>query len=76
MLRSPQRWRTGATLLAASGVLWAAGEALAPFGASPRAIGLLLLFPPALWITLRVGLPAGDRQALGKTGRKLGLIGV
>jgi hypothetical protein len=67
---------TLAAALAASGVLWLAGEALAPLGAPPRAIGLLLLFLPALWITLRAGLPMSDRQALGKTARKLRLIGV
>jgi O-antigen/teichoic acid export membrane protein len=67
---------TLAVTLAVSGGLWAIGSALAPFGAPVRAIGLLLSFFPALWMTLRFGLPPGDRQALGKTARKLRLVSV
>nr|WP_258558416.1 oligosaccharide flippase family protein [Sphingomonas horti] len=62
------------TALAASAALWAIGLVLTP--APVRAVGLLLLFFPALWLTLRLGLPAGDRQALGKTARRLRLISV
>jgi O-antigen/teichoic acid export membrane protein len=67
---------TLAVSLAASGLLWVAGLTLAPFGAPVRAVGLLLLFFPALWATLRLGLPLTDRQALGKTARKLRLVSV
>jgi O-antigen/teichoic acid export membrane protein len=65
---------TLAAALAAAGVLWAIGLALAP--APVRAIGLLLLFFPALWATLRFGLPASDLQALGKVARRLKLVSV
>lgn len=60
--------------LATSAVLWAAGEALASFGAPVRAISLLLLFLPLQWMLLRFGLPLMDRQALGKAARKLRLV--
>lgn len=59
-------------LLGAAG-LALAGHALAPLGARPRAIGLLLLFWPALWLVLRYGLGPADRGAFGKLGRKIGL---
>lgn len=52
------------TLLACA-ALWALGEALAPLGAPARAVGLLLLFWPALWLVLRAGLPRADRESLG-----------
>jgi hypothetical protein len=65
---------TLAAALAAAGALWAIGLALAP--APVRAIGLLLLFFPALWATLRFGLPASDLQALGKVARRLKLVSV
>lgn len=61
-----------AVTLAAAAVLWGAGSVLAP--APVRAVGLLLLFLPAQWAVLRYGLPLSDREALGKTGRKLRLI--
>jgi hypothetical protein len=38
-----------------------------------RAIGLLLLFWPVLWLVLRCGLPAADRVALGGPARRIGL---
>ncbi len=59
--------------VAASGLLWALGSALAPLGAAPRAIGLMLLFWPVLWLTLRLALPAADRAGLGKGARRLRL---
>ena len=55
------------------GLLWATGLALAPFGAPARAIGLLLLFWPVLWLVLRAGLPQADRAALGGPARRIGL---
>lgn len=59
--------------IASIAVLWLAGEALAPFGARIRAIGLFILFWPLLWLGLRYGLDATDKTALGKLGRKLRL---
>ncbi|MBS0503932.1 MAG: oligosaccharide flippase family protein [Proteobacteria bacterium] len=61
-----------AATLAAAILLWAAGSLLSP--APIRAVGLLLLFWPAQWAVLRFGLPLSDRQALGKTARKLRLL--
>lgn len=66
--------RALAFALLTSAILWGIGEALEPFGARVRALSLLLLFVPALWSVLRYGLPRADRQALGKTGRKLRLF--
>lgn len=60
--------------LAAVGLLWLAGSALAPLGARPRAIGLLLLFFPVLWMVLRLGLSRTDRTALGGAAKKLRLV--
>lgn len=57
-----------------AGLLWGAGELLAPLGARSRAVGLLLLFWPVLWLVLRAGLPFTDRSALGRTARKLRLV--
>lgn len=53
--------------------LWAAGLMLAPLGAPVRAIGLLLLFWPLLWLALKYGLEAEDKAALGKAAVKLRL---
>lgn len=64
--------RVLAASLAGGALLWAAGSILAP--APVRAVGLLLLFWPVQWLALRLGLPLADRQALGKTARKLRLI--
>lgn len=61
-----------AATLAAAILLWAAGSLLSP--APIRAVGLLLLFWPAQWAVLRFGMPLSDRQALGKTARKLRLL--
>lgn len=66
--------RALAVALLVSAAMWAIGEALRPFGAPARAAGLLLLFWPALWATLRTGLPLLDRQALGKLGRRMRLV--
>lgn len=64
--------RVLAATLAAAAPLWVAGQILTP--APVRAIGLLLLFWPAQWLALRCGLPQSDREALGKTARRLHLI--
>jgi O-antigen/teichoic acid export membrane protein len=66
--------RALALALLVSVCMWVLGEALHPFGAPVRAAGLLLLFWPALWATLRAGLPLADRQALGKAGRRVKLV--
>ena len=55
------------------GVLWLAGEALASLGAPIRALGLLGLFWPLLWLGLRYGLDSTDTAALGKFGQRLRL---
>ena len=66
-------WRAvglGAAILI---MLWLAGEALAPFGETLRAIGLFALFWPMLWAGLKFGLERDDKEALGKLGRRLRL---
>lgn len=62
-----------AVAMAAVGLLFAAGAALTPLGAPTRAIALLVLFWPVLWLVLRLGLPAADRDALGAPARRLRL---
>ncbi len=66
-------WRAVVIGAASIALLWLAGEALAPFGARVRALGLLLLFWPLLWVGLKFGLDTNDKEALGKFGRKLRL---
>lgn len=66
-------WRAVLLGLATIGLLWLAGEGLAPLGASARAIGLLLLLCPLLWLGLKWGLDAEGKAALGKFGRRLRL---
>jgi hypothetical protein len=69
----PGFWRASAAALAVIAILWLAGAALLPLGAPIRAIGLLALFWPLLWLGVRFGLDANDKAALGKLGRKLHL---
>lgn len=69
----PGFWRALTAALAIIIMLWVAGEALLPLGAPIRAIGLLALFWPLLWLGLRFGLDTNDKTALGKLGRKLRL---
>jgi O-antigen/teichoic acid export membrane protein len=66
-------WRAVAAGIFIIGALWLAGEALGPLGAAVRAIGLLFLFWPLLWLGLRFGLDADDKTALGKLGKRLRL---
>lgn len=66
--------RALAITLAAAALLWAAGAALAPFGAPARAIALLVLFWPAQWMVLRLGLERLDLLSLGSVSRKLRLV--
>ena len=66
-------WRAVAIGAAIIGLLWLAGEALEPFGAPVRAIGLFALFWPLLWFALKFGLNASDKAALGKFGQGIRL---
>lgn len=54
-------------------LLWGLGELLSPFGQPVRALSLLVLFWPALWVTLRIGLLPEDKAGLGSFARKLRL---
>lgn len=47
----------------------AIGMGLAPYGARPRAVALLLLCPLVTWGALRLGLTRSERGALGRAGR-------
>ena len=66
-------WRAAAAGVSVVGALWLLGEALSAFGAPVRAISLLLLFWPVLWLGLVYGLPKDDKAALGKFGKRLRL---
>ena len=66
-------WRAAAASISVFAALWFLGEALAPLGAPVRAIALLLLFWPLLWLGLRYGLADEDKAALGKFGKRLRL---
>lgn len=66
-------WRALAAGAFVIAILWGLGMALLAFGATIRAIGLLLMFWPLLWLGLRYGLDANDKAALGKLGQKLRL---
>lgn len=67
-------WRAAAAGFTVLAALWIIGETLASFGAPARAIGLLLLFWPLLWLGLRYGLVDDDKIALGKFGKRLRLV--
>ncbi len=58
-------WRATAAALLFCLAMWLAGVLLAPHGAPVRAIGLLLLFWPLLWLVLHFGMLAEDKEALG-----------
>lgn len=66
-------WRAVASGTLIIAALWLAGEAFGQLGMTLRAIGLLFLFWPLLWLGLRFGLDANDKAALGKFGRRLRL---
>ena len=53
--------------------LWIAGDVLNAFGKPVRAVALLILFWPLLWVALRFGLEPSDKAALGKLAVKLRL---
>ncbi|RED16381.1 lipopolysaccharide biosynthesis protein [Parasphingopyxis lamellibrachiae] len=50
------------------------GMVFEPLGAPVRAIALFVLIAPLCWVTLRLGLDQGDREALGAFARRTGLI--
>jgi O-antigen/teichoic acid export membrane protein len=66
-------WRAAIAAAVCIAALWGAGELLAPFGQRIRALSLLVLFWPMLWLTLRFGLEAADKAALGKFAVRLRL---
>jgi O-antigen/teichoic acid export membrane protein len=66
-------WRAAFASALCIMALWAVGEVLVQLGAAVRAIGLLLLFWPLLWLALKFGLEAEDKAALGKAAAKLRL---
>jgi O-antigen/teichoic acid export membrane protein len=66
-------WRASAAAGLCIAGLCTAGALLAPMGQPARALGLLFLFWPLLWLALRFGLEAADKAALGKTATKLRL---
>ncbi|WP_299329161.1 polysaccharide biosynthesis protein [Parasphingopyxis sp.] len=51
-----------------------AGSVLEPLGAPVRAVGLILLFAPLCWVTLRLGLDLDDRAALGSFAKRARLV--
>jgi hypothetical protein len=55
------------------GALWVSGDVLNVFGQPVRAVALLILFWPMLWLALRFGLETSDKTALGKLAVKLRL---
>jgi hypothetical protein len=66
-------WRAAIAAGLCVAALWVAGEMLSPLGQPVRALGLLALFWPSLWLSLRFGLDAADKAALGKAAIRLRL---
>jgi O-antigen/teichoic acid export membrane protein len=66
-------WRALLAALAAIAILWGLGEAILPWGQRIRAIALLVLFWPILWLALKWGMLAEDKKGLGKLATKLWL---
>jgi O-antigen/teichoic acid export membrane protein len=66
-------WRALFSAAGCIALLWGLGELLSPFGQPVRALSLLVLFWPALWVTLRIGLLPEDKAGLGSFARKLRL---
>lgn len=66
-------WRAALAATLCIATLWCIGWALTPFGQPARALGLLILFWPLLWLGLKFGLEAEDKAALGKAAIKLRL---
>jgi O-antigen/teichoic acid export membrane protein len=66
-------WRALFAATFALAALWLIGEALWPLGQRLRAFGMLLLFWPVLWLTLKWGMLPEDKAGLGKMSIKLRL---
>ncbi|MGL5838946.1 MAG: lipopolysaccharide biosynthesis protein [Sphingorhabdus sp.] len=66
-------WRALVAALGCVVLLWGVGELLSPFGQRIRALSLLFLFWPSLWLTLKIGLLPDDKAGLGKLASKLRL---
>jgi O-antigen/teichoic acid export membrane protein len=69
----PGFWRALLMALGCVALLWGLGEALAPLGQRVRALSLLVLFWPCLWLTLKFGLIPEDKHGLGELALKLRL---
>ncbi|MGC1469144.1 MAG: hypothetical protein WA793_07155, partial [Sphingorhabdus sp.] len=66
-------WRALLASLAGIALLWVAGEVVAGFGQRIRALTLLALFFPTLWLILKLGLVREDKAGLGKLAARLRL---
>ncbi len=66
-------WRAFLAAAVCVAALWGLGLALSPMGQPVRAVGLLVLFWPLLWLGLKYGLEPEDKAALGKAAVKLRL---
>lgn len=66
-------WRAAVAGTVVILLLWTIGEALDPYGARIRAIGLFTIFWPSLWLALKFGLGDEDKAALGKLAARLRL---
>jgi O-antigen/teichoic acid export membrane protein len=66
-------WRSALAAGLFVAALWLAGDVLNAFGQPARAIALLILFWPLLWLALRFGLEPSDKAALGKLAVRLRL---
>lgn len=54
-------------------LLWAAGEMVSGLGQRIRALTLLILFLPTLWLILKIGLMREDKAGLGRVATRLRL---
>ena len=66
-------WKSALAASLFVAALWVAGDVFSEFGKPARAIALLILFWPLLWVALRFGLEPSDKAALGKLAVKLRL---
>jgi O-antigen/teichoic acid export membrane protein len=66
-------WKSALAAGLSVSALWAMGAALNALGQPIRAIALLIVFWPILWLALRLGLESSDKAALGKLAVRLRL---
>ena len=66
-------WKSALAASLFVAALWVAGDVFSEFGKPARAIALLILFWPLLWVAVRFGLEPSDKAALGKLAVKLRL---